>query len=88
MTVGGILQRILNFESFSVLIATIALGRVIYILHPAVRRRGGGGSAAAWRRRRAVAARLHQCLLHQLGRWRLLGLDLPTYGERTRAVHH
>jgi hypothetical protein len=45
MTVGGILQRILNFESFSVLQATIALGRVIYILHRAVGRRGGGGSA-------------------------------------------
>jgi hypothetical protein len=24
-------------------------------------------------------------LLHQIGRWQLLGLDLPTYGERIRA---
>ncbi len=26
-------------------------------------------------------------LLHQLGRWQLFGLDLPTYGERIRAAH-
>jgi hypothetical protein len=25
-------------------------------------------------------------LLHQLGRWRVLGLDLPTYAERIRAA--
>jgi hypothetical protein len=25
-------------------------------------------------------------LLHQLARWRLLGLDLPTHGERIRAA--
>jgi hypothetical protein len=25
-------------------------------------------------------------LLHQLGRWGLLGLDLPTHGERIRAA--
>jgi ribose transport system permease protein len=35
LTLGGIVQRILNFECFSVLVATIALGLVIYILHPA-----------------------------------------------------
>jgi ribose transport system permease protein len=35
LTVGGVVQRILNFESFSVFVATIALGLVIYILHPA-----------------------------------------------------
>ena len=34
LTVTGIAQRIINFESFSVFIATIALGLVIYILHP------------------------------------------------------
>ena len=27
-------------------------------------------------------------LLHQLGRWEVLGLDLPTYAERIRAAHH
>jgi hypothetical protein len=27
-------------------------------------------------------------LLHQLGRWRVLGLDLPTYAKRIRAPHH
>ena len=27
-------------------------------------------------------------LLHQLGRWQVLGLDLPTYAERIRAAHH
>jgi Aromatic-ring-opening dioxygenase LigAB, LigA subunit len=26
-------------------------------------------------------------LLHQLGRFELLGLDLPTYAERIRAAH-
>lgn len=26
-------------------------------------------------------------LLHQLGRWRLFDLDLPTYAERIRAAH-
>jgi hypothetical protein len=26
-------------------------------------------------------------LLHQLGRWQVLGLDLPTYAERIRAAH-
>jgi hypothetical protein len=26
-------------------------------------------------------------LLHQLGRWRLLGLDLPLYAERIREAH-
>ena len=26
-------------------------------------------------------------LLHQIGRWQLLGLDLPTYGERIRAEY-
>ncbi|HEY2600715.1 MAG TPA: hypothetical protein VGI67_04090 [Thermoleophilaceae bacterium] len=26
-------------------------------------------------------------LLHQLGRWRVLGLDLPLYAERIRAAH-
>ena len=26
-------------------------------------------------------------LLHQLGRWRLFGLDLPKYAERIRAAH-
>ena len=26
-------------------------------------------------------------LLHQLGRWGLLGLDLPTHGERMRAAY-
>ena len=26
-------------------------------------------------------------LLHQLGRWRLFGLDLPLYAERIRAAH-
>jgi hypothetical protein len=26
-------------------------------------------------------------LLHQLGRWELLGLDLPSYGERIRAAY-
>lgn len=26
-------------------------------------------------------------LLHQLGRWGLFGLDLPTYGERIREAH-
>lgn len=26
-------------------------------------------------------------LLHQLGRWRVLGLDLPEYGARIRAAH-
>jgi len=26
-------------------------------------------------------------LLHQLGRFRLLGLDLPRYAERIRAAH-
>jgi hypothetical protein len=26
-------------------------------------------------------------LLHQLGRWRVLGLDLPTYAERIREAH-
>jgi Aromatic-ring-opening dioxygenase LigAB, LigA subunit len=26
-------------------------------------------------------------LLHQLGRWQLFGLDLPTYAERIRAAH-
>jgi hypothetical protein len=25
-------------------------------------------------------------LLHQLGRWKVLGLDLPTYAERIRAA--
>jgi Aromatic-ring-opening dioxygenase LigAB, LigA subunit len=25
-------------------------------------------------------------LLHQLGRWRVLGLDLPSYAERIRAA--
>jgi hypothetical protein len=25
-------------------------------------------------------------LLHQLGRWQVLGLDLPTYAERIRAA--
>jgi hypothetical protein len=25
-------------------------------------------------------------LLHQLGRWRVLGLDLPTYAERIRSA--
>jgi hypothetical protein len=25
-------------------------------------------------------------LLHQLGRWEVLGLDLPTHGERVRAA--
>jgi Aromatic-ring-opening dioxygenase LigAB, LigA subunit len=29
----------------------------------------------------------HHFLLHQLGRWRVLGLDLPTYAERIRAAH-
>jgi len=27
-------------------------------------------------------------LLHQLGRWRLFGLDLPTYAERIRTEYH
>jgi hypothetical protein len=27
-------------------------------------------------------------LLHQLGRWKLLGLDLPTYAQRIRAEYH
>jgi Aromatic-ring-opening dioxygenase LigAB, LigA subunit len=27
-------------------------------------------------------------LLHQLGRWQVLGLDLPSYAERIRAAHH
>jgi hypothetical protein len=27
-------------------------------------------------------------LLHQLGRWQVLGLDLPTYAERIRAADH
>jgi hypothetical protein len=26
-------------------------------------------------------------LLHQLGRWHVLGLDLPLYAERIRAAH-
>jgi hypothetical protein len=26
-------------------------------------------------------------LLHQLGRWKLRGLDLPTYGERIREAY-
>jgi hypothetical protein len=26
-------------------------------------------------------------LLHQLGRWKLFGLDLPGYAERIRAAH-
>ena len=26
-------------------------------------------------------------LLHQLGRWQLFGLDLPTYADRIRAAH-
>jgi hypothetical protein len=26
-------------------------------------------------------------LLHQLGRWRVLGLDLPLYAERIREAH-
>ena len=26
-------------------------------------------------------------LLHQLGRWEVLGLDLPRYAERIRAAH-
>ncbi|HEY7630496.1 MAG TPA: hypothetical protein VH817_07345 [Thermoleophilaceae bacterium] len=26
-------------------------------------------------------------LLHQLGRWKLLGLDLPLYAERIREAH-
>jgi aromatic-ring opening dioxygenase LigAB LigA subunit len=26
-------------------------------------------------------------LLHQLGRWRLFGLDLPSYGQRIRDAH-
>ena len=26
-------------------------------------------------------------LLHQLGRWKVLGLDLPTYAERIREAH-
>jgi hypothetical protein len=26
-------------------------------------------------------------LLHQLGRWEVLGLDLPTYAERIREAH-
>jgi aromatic-ring opening dioxygenase LigAB LigA subunit len=26
-------------------------------------------------------------LLHQLGRWQVLGLDLPLYAERIRAAH-
>ena len=26
-------------------------------------------------------------LLHQLGRWQVLGLDLPTYADRIRAAH-
>jgi hypothetical protein len=26
-------------------------------------------------------------LLHQLGRWRVLGLDLPSYAERIREAH-
>lgn len=26
-------------------------------------------------------------LLHQLGRWKLFGLDLPLYAERIRAAH-
>jgi hypothetical protein len=26
-------------------------------------------------------------LLHQLGRWELFGLDLPSYGERIREAH-
>lgn len=26
-------------------------------------------------------------LLHQLGRWQVLGLDLPTYAERIRVAH-
>ena len=26
-------------------------------------------------------------LLHQLGRWKVLGLDLPRYAERIRAAH-
>jgi len=26
-------------------------------------------------------------LLHQLGRWRLFGLDLPRYAQRIRAAH-
>lgn len=26
-------------------------------------------------------------LLHQLGRWQVLGLDLPSYAERIRAAH-
>lgn len=26
-------------------------------------------------------------LLHQLGRWELFGLDLPSYGEKIRAEH-
>jgi hypothetical protein len=26
-------------------------------------------------------------LLHQLGRWQVLGLDLPTYAQRIRAAH-
>jgi hypothetical protein len=26
-------------------------------------------------------------LLHQIGRWQLFGLDLPTYAERIRAGH-
>lgn len=26
-------------------------------------------------------------LLHQLGRWGMFGLDLPSYGERIRAAH-
>jgi hypothetical protein len=26
-------------------------------------------------------------LLHQLGRWKLFGLDLPRYAERIRAAH-
>lgn len=27
-------------------------------------------------------------LLHQLGRWKLLDLDLPTYAQRIRAEYH
>ncbi len=27
-------------------------------------------------------------LLHQLGRWQLFGLDLPTYAERIRTEYH
>jgi hypothetical protein len=32
-------------------------------------------------------AGVNHFLLHQLARWELFGLDLPTYGEKIRAEH-